>query len=421
MKFSDRSAVVGPGQADLFLTRVIVVVLAMAWLSPRAVQADASEEFQINVETLDNQQVPAVAALKSGEFVVVWQSTGSPKTIKGRRINLDSPQAGREFPLAPDYAELPDVAARPGGGFVAAWDDVIGDNYVINIWTRVFDSSGQPTTEPFRVNDQDQLGSIFIMPRVAVAADGRFVVAWWELSPPDPALGDSVYARFFDPLGVPLTEPLTIAAESANNAWPQPVVLADGSVVLVWRRTEYNGDTSALGRRFDWNGTPLGDVFSLSESGTNPTAAALPGGGFVATWPDDGVRARRYDSRGMPVGPEIEVCPPLLQPIPRVAALANDGFTVVWESEGEIVARDFSADSAPLGSEYQVNLFDVGRQSRPALAIDANGNRLVAWQSAFSPGSDSSGDSVQGRLDRRFLFADGFESGDTSAWSRTVP
>jgi len=46
----------------------------------------------------------------------------------------------------------------------------------------------------------------------------------------------------------------------------------------------------------------------------------------------------------------------------------------------------------------------------------------VVWESLGSYGSDSSSYSIQGqRYSTINIFGDDFESGDTSAWSSTVP
>ncbi len=56
------------------------------------------------------------------------------------------------------------------------------------------------------------------------------------------------------------------------------------------------------------------------------------------------------------------------------------------------------------------------------MAAATDGDFVVVWQSAGSSGSDSSSFSVQGqRFVPSLIFTDGFESGDTSAWSSTVP
>ena len=68
---------------------------------------------------------------------------------------------------------------------------------------------------------------------------------------------------------------------------------------------------------------------------------------------------------------------------------------------GAVVALGFvsplgaSPQPARVGSELQVNTFTAGRQTRPALAKDGNGNFMVVWQSV---GTDGSGYAVMGRL-----------------------
>ncbi len=52
----------------------------------------------------------------------------------------------------------------------------------------------------------------------------------------------------------------------------------------------------------------------------------------------------------------------------------------------------------------------------------AGGLFVVAWESFGSDGADVSGAGILGqRLGSATIFADGFESGDTSAWSGAVP
>ncbi len=50
----------------------------------------------------------------------------------------------------------------------------------------------------------------------------------------------------------------------------------------------------------------------------------------------------------------------------------------------------------------------------------ADGDFVVAWESEGSGGDDTSGYSIQ-RSPVALIFTDGFESGDTTAWSSTVP
>ena len=76
----------------------------------------------------------------------------------------------------------------------------------------------------------------------------------------------------------------------------------------------------------------------------------------------------------------------------------------------------------PLGPEFQVNTYTTGVQSRPAVAIDNIGEFVVTWSDEYQQNFSL------GIFGQRFMaappvgiFADGFESGDTAAWSSTVP
>jgi len=56
------------------------------------------------------------------------------------------------------------------------------------------------------------------------------------------------------------------------------------------------------------------------------------------------------------------------------------------------------------------------------VAIGVDGRVIMAWESVGSFDSDSSNTSIQGqRFSGSILFTDGFESGDTSAWSTSMP
>ena len=76
----------------------------------------------------------------------------------------------------------------------------------------------------------------------------------------------------------------------------------------------------------------------------------------------------------------------------------------------------------PVGEQFQVNSHTTGNQKEPSVAIDARDNFVVVWQSSTSGGTDTFGNSIQGqRYSSGIVFADGFESGDMSVWSTTVP
>src|SRR5690349_14393714 len=77
------------------------------------------------------------------------------------------------------------------------------------------------------------------------------------------------------------------------------------------------------------------------------------------------------------------------------AAIASDAlgnFVVAWQGPGadpastEVYARRYSATGDPLGDEFLVNTTTAGTQGAPAVAADGAGAFVVAWL-----GSDAAG------------------------------
>lgn len=73
---------------------------------------------------------------------------------------------------------------------------------------------------------------------------------------------------------------------------------------------------------------------------------------------------------------------------PVIAMDANGNFVVVWNSyfsgrSNEIFGRRFGPDASPIGSEFQINTTTSGNQKEPSVAMDAVGNFVVFW---YGPG-----------------------------------
>ena len=188
---------------------------------------------------------------------------------------------------------------------------------------------------------------------------------------------------------------------------------ASGNFVVVWQSGQDGGGLGLVGRRFDPSGAPLGGEFQVNAftSGrqSQPSVAADAAGNFVVVWESegqdgsgDGVFGRVFTAAGTPASGEFQVnsFTPGRQYRPAVSADVAGNFVVVWESEGQdgggpgIYGRRFSPTGAPVGGEFQVNLFTSNAQQNPSVSSSVNGFFVVVWQSA---GQDGSGDAVVGR------------------------
>jgi hypothetical protein len=187
---------------------------------------------------------------------------------------------------------------------------------------------------------------------------------------------------------------------------------------------------------------PVGDEFQGNSFPTSVQYWSSVGVDSVVVWESYGsygtdndswsIQGQRFDARGRPVGGEFPVnsATSSYQQRPAVAMDTQGRFVVAWVSGyspyhppvGDIRAQACDAQGTPKGNDFLGNTFTTGRQFNPAVSRPANGSFVVMWYSPGSYGTDNSGSSIQGQLySTRVLFADGFESGDTSAWSRSQP
>ena len=221
--------------------------------------------------------------------------------------------------------------------------------------------------------------------------------------------------------------PLPVGPEFQVNTYTtgtqfDAAVAADpsGRFVVVWSTYRGGGDVDVVAQRYDAAGAPNGGEFQVNTYTTDrqelPAVASDPLGNFVVAWtsyadeggdPVGSIRARRFDAAGIPLGDQFAVntYTTSRQSEPRVAMQDDGSFVVTWVSIGSpepdsadsIHARYYDASGIPVGDEFQVNTYTTGTQASADVAIDSLGRVLFVWHSAGSPGSDTSGNSVQGR------------------------
>ncbi len=85
-------------------------------------------------------------------------------------------------------------------------------------------------------------------------------------------------------------------------------------------------------------------------------------------------------------------------------------------SSDSVQGQHFASDGSPVGGEFQINTYTTSHQQGPALSITGGGNFVVVWSSWGSASTDTHHNSIQKAMPP-LIFADGFESGDTGAWS----
>jgi hypothetical protein len=440
----------------------LVAASHLAWLPAALALVPLGPDFQVNTYTTDNQWFPAVAVDDDGNFVVVWQSDGSPgsdssdESIQVQRYDAAGiPQGGQSqvntstnsFQVFPAVAAQGSLLPPNPGGFVVVWWDSSSpttDNGS-SIQGRRYDSAGIPQGSQFQVNTYTTGAQQ--LPHVAADAAGNFVVVWESkvTIPFTPTPPGSIQGQRYDAAGVPQGAEFQVNSFTTVNVDQiSAAVAADaaGNFVVVWKSEYPYGLSHRIrARRFDAGGTPQGPDFQVDNvtSGRpqDPAVAMDAAGIFVVVWPStfdygefseegSGIQARRYDASGNPQGGQFQVNTYTtgVQDRPQVAASAAGDFIVVWESGGSagsdtngpsIQGQRYDAAGAPFGIEFQVNSHTAGAQQFPAIA--AGTGVVAAWLSSSSAGSDTSGGSIQAR---RFLLPDTTTTSSTSSTSTTA-
>lgn len=115
---------------------------------------------------------------------------------------------------------------------------------------------------------------------------------------------------------------------------------------------------------------------------------------------------RLYDRASRPLTGEILVNQTVagMQNSAAIAMDADGDFVVVWQSEGtsddgswDVFARRFNAVGTALSDEFRVNVETANNQLNPAVAMDYFGNFVVVWASE-SGSIGSYFNEIRGRL-----------------------
>ncbi len=347
----------------------------------------------VNTVTTGTQDSPAVAMDANGDSIVVWsdQSTYvSPNyeaDIKAQRYNasgvpvkqdgtanggalsnfiVDAGTGTKDF-----TRNNPAVAMDPNGDFVVAWELDDSTNYpgpqTYQIQARVFNAQGTALTGDISVTGKDH--DLRNQPSVTMDSSGNWVIAWSDQG---------------------------TGAVANNDIFAKKYSLTGTQIAL-------NGSTSAL--QVNTGAAATGNQFDASVSDD-------PAGAFVVAWttfdptnPNLGSqsRAQRFNSSGVPQGSVIDVNTTIpsknsqglvgSQGGARVAVAPAGDFIIAWESDlndnsttrGDISYKRYNADGSlrnnPSNVDLTANASTAGFQNRPSVAIDANGNATISWDS----------------------------------------
>ncbi|MEX2114324.1 MAG: hypothetical protein WD845_14115 [Pirellulales bacterium] len=358
-------------------------------------------EFQVNTYTTSNQQFPAVAMDAAGDYVVAWVSDGQDGHSLGifaQRYDAAGVAQGSEFQVntyTTNNQWLPSVAMDADGDFVVAWQSQSQDGSGYGIYAQRYNAAGLAQGSEFRVNTYTTSNQQDA--KVAMDADGDFVVAWRSYQDG----GYDVYAQRYNTAGVAQGSEFRVNTyTTSEQATPAVAMDADGDFVVAWRSAFQDGSVYGVyAQRYSAAGVAQGSEFRVNTYTTSnqhdARVAMDADGDFVVAWHSfgqdgsgRGIYAQRYNAAGVAQGSEFRVNTYTTDSQSQPSVAMDDGdFVVAWGSYGQdgssegVYAQRYNAAGVAQGSEFQVNTYTTGSQLFPSVAMDADGDFVVAWQS----------------------------------------
>lgn len=140
------------------------------------------DDFRVDTETPRSTTRPEVAMTDAGDFLVVWdgpESPGNAIEVRGQFFDSAAAPVGPELPIntyTPGAQGLASVAVTDTGEFLVTWSSPGQDGSGWGIFGRRFAASGTPVGPELRINTYTTSDQRFS--NVAAGPGGVFVATW---------------------------------------------------------------------------------------------------------------------------------------------------------------------------------------------------------------------------------------------------
>jgi hypothetical protein len=385
-------------------------------------------EILINTTTAGLQHQPAIAALGSTHFFVVWTDS-SDLTIKGRLIQANGNPSGGEFIVntptptgANTNRQLPTIASS-GSGPIVAWIEnaVNPPGPRPHLKLQRFNRDGQPSGSEIQVSTTDVDPTH--RPAITGMIDGGFLVSWMDARP-----DQRIRAQRFSFDGSKKGPEVRVNTTDGFHEAPIATRLVGGNYVVAWRSAfGPPGGGALVFRIFDLEGSPVVGETRPNLSGftgqkamtfldDNDRFVIAHGRGLGDSdigVPKSAMHASVFESNGASANIPIFATSEeeINSSSPTLASLPGGRFLLAWVQKRadtfattpSVRARVFSdSDGEPVGQEVQVNTTTTGdRFSARAAAIVIPGEgetAFVTWADDSRTGGDTSDFAVRGQV-----------------------
>ncbi|MBB4041511.1 Ca2+-binding RTX toxin-like protein [Microvirga flocculans] len=364
-------------------------------------------EQQVNLITKDNQSHPTIAAVQGG-WVVTWTGRDADGAgIYMQRYDMDGNPLLQTGGVVADRLVntrtaneqlYSSVVGLDNGGWVVSWIEKVSGTSSATVYQQRYDANGVAQGAQVAINGSLPVQDAKHLAMTALP-NGEWLVTWQAFD----GSNFGVFQQRFNASGVPQlgTDGQRINIKTDGHQRfadivalkDDPLNPSDGGWVVVWVDGDtFDASANIYMQRYSAAGVPLSasDMPVATQNGkqTFPKVSALPDGGWIVVWQGigadgtDDIFLQRYSATGTADQPiVVNTASNATEEEPNIAIHSDGSFAVTWMSGGDIRQRYFGIDGNPLGSEMVVpeglgSLLD--RYAEPVFLPD--GRWVIAWQ-----------------------------------------
>ncbi|MET0530101.1 MAG: calcium-binding protein [Microvirga sp.] len=350
---------------------------------------------------LGDQQNPEIVALPNGNFVVVYENDAGGSgdfDILAVEFTATGVLVGNVFRVDFDQYDQfsPDVTPILTGGYAVAFEDNASLNSGSSFVSLEMVPPGSPADPDPEFVVEDPVGTFneTFDPSIATFANGSYIVTYDRFL--DVANNSDTRFAIVNAAGNAFLTAPTFLGQSQTAHEFDTSVATFGNIAAVVYASEEEGNPASddvVLKIVNASGTIVDtETIDTNTERNNPEVAALADGRFVVVWQDfntTDVFGRIYDpDTGTFSGPEFIISNRGgFQESPRVAALPDGGFVATWtdfsgqfgDNSGAINARRFDKNGVPVGDEFRVSTATEDFQGDSGLAANDDGVLFSAW------------------------------------------
>lgn len=364
--------------------------------------------FRVNrVSGLIDCLSPSVAVGDGDHFVIVWEDNRNGVFDVFYRINRyfqphfddfsDKKANDDAGTIKPRY---PSVDMDEDGSFIIAYGKKKNINSDINC--RKFNTSGVPQGYSIKIND-DVGNAKQQKPVIALSSGRKYCVVWEDFR--NGAFNPDIYYVYYNYIALTHNFKANNDQGIAPQSDPSVSINQEGKAVITWE-DQRNGQNSIFCQRYDVGGGVLGSNVLVNTGGgsaANPVAGMDGIGNYIVSWEDkrsgnSDIYYQRYDINGLAIGENVKVNDDVgdkVQSNPCVAMDGDGNYIIAWEDNRnitgisdsssyprrEIYFQRYDASGSLIGVNQKAS-FDglTPRFYSPSVAMDGSGNFVIAWK-----------------------------------------